>query len=58
MEMARWRDLQHALPAFILARRLAGLDEKTIKQAWVSDDRESVLKEALKHQGKHFKYQN
>ncbi len=26
LEMARWRDLQHALPPFILAGRLAGLE--------------------------------
>jgi hypothetical protein len=58
LEMARWHDLQHALPAFILAGRLAGMDEKSIKQAWVGDDREAVLKAALKHQGKHFKYEN
>jgi hypothetical protein len=58
LEMARWHDLQHALPAFILAGRLAGMDEKAIKQAWVGEDRESVLKAALKHQGKHFKYEN
>jgi hypothetical protein len=58
LEMARWHDLQHALPAFILAGRLAGIDEKNIKQAWLGEDRESVLKAALKHQGKHFKYDN
>jgi hypothetical protein len=46
VEMARWHDLQHALPAFILAGRLAGLDENQIKAAWVGD-RESVLKQAL-----------
>lgn len=47
IEMARWHDLQHALPAFILAGRLAGLDEKEIQAAWVSGDREPVLKQAL-----------
>jgi hypothetical protein len=47
IEMARWHDLQHALPAFILAGRLAGLDEQQIKTAWLSEDRESVLKQAL-----------
>ena len=46
VEMARWHDLQHALPAFILAGRLAGLDEKQINAAWIGD-RESVLKQAL-----------
>ena len=30
VEMARWQDLRHALPAFILAGRLAGLDEAEI----------------------------
>ena len=43
LEMAKWHDLKTALPAFILAGRLAGLDEKEINQAWVSGDRESVL---------------
>lgn len=47
LEMARWRDLSHALPAFILAGRLAGLDEKQIQEAWTSGDREPVLKKAL-----------
>lgn len=52
LEMARWHDLNHALPAFILAGRLAGLDEKAIKAAWVSEDREPVLKQALKKRTK------
>jgi hypothetical protein len=47
LEMARWHDLQHALPAFILAGRLAGLEEKEIQAAWVSGDRDPVLKQAL-----------
>lgn len=47
VEMARWHDLEHALPGFILAGRLAGLDERQIQRAWVSGDREPVLKEAL-----------
>jgi hypothetical protein len=53
IEMARWHDLEHALPAFILAGRLAGLDEKTIQDAWISGNREPVLKKALKANGKH-----
>lgn len=48
IEMARWHDLSHALPAFILAGRLAGLDEKAIQAAWVSPDHEEVLRQALK----------
>jgi hypothetical protein len=55
VEMARWHDLKHALPGFILAGRLAGLDEQQIKDAWLSEDREPVLKEALSHQGKHYR---
>ncbi len=47
IEMARWHDLKHALPAFILAGRLAGLDEKQIQAAWVSGDREPVLRQAM-----------
>ncbi len=53
IEMARWHDLEHALPAFILAGRLAGLDEKAIQDAWISGNREPVLKKALKGNGKH-----
>jgi hypothetical protein len=51
VEMARWHDLQHALPAFILAGRLAGLDENRIKAAWIGD-RESVLRQALHSRAK------
>jgi len=51
VEMARWHDLQHALPAFILAGRLAGLDENQIKAAWIGD-RESVLRQALHSRAK------
>lgn len=46
LEMAKWHDLKTALPAFILAGRLAGLDEKEISRAWVNGDRESVLSAA------------
>ena len=52
IEMARWHDLQHALPAFILAGRLAGLSENEIQSAWLSGDREAVLAQAL-HPKKH-----
>ena len=45
--MARWHDLKHALPAFILAGRLAGLSEAEIQTAWVNGDREAVLQKAL-----------
>lgn len=51
IEMARWHDLEHALPGFILAGRLAGLSEQQIKEAWLSGDREKVLDEAM-HPGR------
>lgn len=47
IEMARWRQLNYALPSFILAGRLAGLDETEIKTAWVGGNREEVLRRAL-----------
>jgi hypothetical protein len=47
IEMARWHDLQHALPAFILAGRLAGLSESEIQSAWLSGNRDPVLEQAL-----------
>jgi hypothetical protein len=47
VEMARWHTLDHALPAFILAGRIAGFDEKEIKDAWSREDRESILNELI-----------
>lgn len=46
LEMARWRHLPHALPAFILAGRLAGLTEDALQDAWKSEKREPVIKAA------------
>jgi hypothetical protein len=45
VEMARWQTLAHALPAFILAGRAGGFSEKEIKDAWLSQDRNSILDE-------------
>ena len=53
VQMARWRELKHALPGFILAGRLAGLDEKQIQADWVSGDHEAVLELALNPHSKH-----
>jgi hypothetical protein len=44
VEMARWKHLRHALPAFLLAGRLAGLSEQEIEEAWSRGDREAVLR--------------
>lgn len=51
VNMAGWHDLEHALPGFILAGRLAGLDEKQIQAAWVSGDRDAVIRKALNSHG-------
>lgn len=52
LEMARWHDMRNALPGFILAGRLAGLDEKAIQNAWVDGQREPVLEKAEFPNGK------
>ncbi|MEO8052328.1 MAG: hypothetical protein ABI833_18110 [Acidobacteriota bacterium] len=43
IEMSRWKTLQHALPAFVLTGRVAGLSEQQIQDAWTRGDRESVI---------------
>jgi len=50
VEMARWKTLSHALPAYLLLGRLTGLSERQIQDAWSRGDRESVIAEALKTQ--------
>ncbi len=49
-EMARWKTLAHALPAYILLGRLTSLSDQQIQDAWSRGDRESVIAEALKTQ--------
>lgn len=51
MEMARWKNLRYALPAFILAGRLASLNEQQIEDAWSGGRREQVI-ESLARRGK------
>jgi hypothetical protein len=47
IEMAKWRHLPHALPAFILTGRIAGLPEAKIQEAWNNEQREPVIEAAL-----------
>ena len=42
-EMSRWKTLAHALPAFVLLGRVAGLSEQQIQDAWTRGDREPVI---------------
>ena len=46
-EMARWKTLAHALPAYILLGRIAGVSEPDIQAAWSRGDRESVIAKAI-----------
>ncbi len=50
LEMARWKTLAHALPAFILVGRIAGVPEAQIHAAWSRGDRESVLQRVVEPQ--------
>ena len=48
VEMARWKSLTHALPAYLLLGRVAGLPDQEVQDAWNRGDRESVIAQALK----------
>ena len=48
IEMARWKTPEHALPAFWLVGRIAGLTEEQLREAWEKDDRENVILAASK----------
>jgi HEAT repeat protein len=52
IEMARWKSLSHALPAYVLLGRLGGLPEQEIQKAWERGDRESVITAATKKASK------
>ncbi len=45
-EMARWKSLEHALPAFVLVGRIAGLSEEQIQEKWAAGQREAVIAQA------------
>jgi len=47
IEMARWKTLAHALPAFVLVGRVAGLSEEQIQAAWSKGEREKVIAAAV-----------
>jgi len=48
VDMARWKTLSHALPAFILLGRVAGMPEPEIQSAWTRGDRDAVINTAKK----------
>jgi hypothetical protein len=47
-EMARWKTLDHALPAFLVLGRVEGLPEAEIQAAWSNGRRDAVIEGALK----------
>lgn len=48
IEMARWKILRHALPAYVLVGRIAGMSQEEIERAWNRGDREAVIVAATK----------
>ena len=46
-EMARWKTLRYALPAFLLLGRVAGMPDAATQQAWGKGDREPIIRKAL-----------
>lgn len=52
VEMAGWKDLPYALPAFILCGRLAGMNEQEIQKAWTGGNRQTVIDLALRSRRK------
>lgn len=42
-EMARWRHLPHALPAYLLLGALGGVAPEELEKAWAAGERERVL---------------
>lgn len=46
-DMARWKTLEYALPAFMLLGRAAGVPETDLQNQWQKGDREAVIRKAL-----------
>lgn len=43
VEMAQWKSLRHALPAWILLGRIGGLSQQQIEDAWTRGDRAGTI---------------
>ena len=44
VEMARWKTLRYALPAFLLVGRTAGIPEQELMDQWRQGDRETAIR--------------
>jgi hypothetical protein len=40
--MAGWRSLRHAVPAFVLLGRMAGMTEGEIENSWTADRQQTI----------------
>jgi len=47
VQMAQWRSLRYALPAFILLGRAGGLSEDQIQESWTRGDRAAMVLQVL-----------
>jgi hypothetical protein len=47
VDMARWKTLRYALPAFLLVGRTAGVPEAELLEQWQRGDRETAIGKAL-----------
>jgi hypothetical protein len=45
-EMARWKTLEYALPAYMLLGRTGGITEKELMDTWQKGDREAAIQKA------------
>jgi hypothetical protein len=45
-EMARWKTLRYALPAFLLLGRTAGIPDQELQDQWQKGDRETAIRKA------------
>jgi hypothetical protein len=45
-EMARWKTLEYALPAFLLLGRIGGIPEAELHQQWQKGERETAIRKA------------
>ncbi len=48
VEMAQWKSLRYALPAFILLGRVGGIDEQQIQDSWTAGDRGAMVLQVLR----------
>ena len=48
VDMARWKALGHALPAYMLLGRIAGIADDKLNASWEKGERETVIAAALK----------